>query len=229
MQPYFMPYLGYIQLMALVDKFVIYDDVNYINRGWINRNNILVNGEKKLITLPLSEASQNKRINEISIVSEEKWKKKLFRTIEMSYKKAPYFDPVMAIVDKTLASTERNLGRFLTDNLEIIANYLGLEVEIIRTSSEFKNQGLRKHHRLIDICKQLNDDVYINPIGGKEIYTKEQFSSKGIELKFLEMELKSYPQLGTSEFVPYLSILDVLMMNSPVLVKNDFLLSYKID
>ena len=90
MQPYFMPYIGYLQLMNAVDKFVLYDDVNYINKGWINRNRILVNGQAYLFTIPLKEASQNRLINEIYLSNDPKWKGKLLKTIEQGYKKAPF-------------------------------------------------------------------------------------------------------------------------------------------
>ena len=95
MQPYFVPYIGYWQLMNAVDKYVIYDDVNFIKRGWINRNNILVNGKAQLFTISLNRASQNRLINEIEIGDDFQ---NFLRTIEMAYKKAPYFDEVYNIL-----------------------------------------------------------------------------------------------------------------------------------
>ncbi|MDR6194877.1 WbqC family protein [Siphonobacter sp. SORGH_AS_0500] len=94
MQPYLFPYIGYFQLLNAVDKFVIYDDVAFINRGWINRNSILNNGKAQLFTVPLKEASQNKLIHEISIDTDQKWRDKLLKTIQQNYKKAPHFAAV---------------------------------------------------------------------------------------------------------------------------------------
>ena len=91
MQPYLFPYIGYFQLINAVDTFVVYDDVNYIKKGWINRNSILVNEKPFLFTVDLKEVSQNKLINEITIDENSNWKKNILRTIELSYKKAPFF------------------------------------------------------------------------------------------------------------------------------------------
>lgn len=228
MQPYFMPYLGYFQLMASVDTFVIYDDVNYINRGWINRNNVLVNGQKTLITVPLKEASQNKKINEIQVLEDRKWRKKICRTIEMNYKKAPHFEKVYEIFEKTVNNSENNLSTFLKDSIVRISQYLDLKVKIIETSSGLDNDLLKKGERLMDICHQLNDKIYVNPIGGAEIYTKEEFEEGGIELKFLEMTPRAYPQNKVDQFVPFLSILDVMMMNTPEYIKEELLRDFKI-
>ena len=96
MQPYFMPYIGYWQLLASVDIYVIYDDVNYIKKGWINRNNILVNNDKQLFTISLNGASQNKLINEITIADDFT---KLRKTITMAYHKAPYYNNIMNLLD----------------------------------------------------------------------------------------------------------------------------------
>jgi len=228
MQPYFMPYLGYVQLMHLVDTFVVYDDVNYINRGWINRNNVLVNGNKTMLTVPLQGASQNKKINEIGISGDPKWRKKMLRSVEMSYKKATYFEQAFALFSQSISSDEKQLAVFLKDSLISLAEYLDLDVNIISSTDRFNNEDLKKGDRLMDICIQLGDMEYINPIGGQEIYTKEQFMEKGVAIKFLEMIPKPYPQLGNSEFVGYLSILDVLMNNSPEFIREELLGEYKL-
>lgn len=224
-----MPYMGYLQLMEVVDKFVIYDDVNYINRGWINRNNILVNGQKTMITVPLKGASQNKKINEIEVSADDKWKKKMLRTVEMSYKKSPCFEPVFELFNSIVQFPEKDLSKFLSNSLIKIAHYLDLQTEIIETSASFENTHLKKGDRLMDICHLLGDHEYVNPIGGAEIYTKEQFTERGIDLRFLEMVSRPYPQIGKGEFIGFLSILDVMMMNSPDYIKQELLQDYKIN
>src|ERR1051325_10810193 len=112
MQPYLFPYIGYFQLINAADKFVILDDVNYINCGWINRNRILINGIDKLFTLPLKDASQNKSINAIEILADNPLKDKLLKTLELSYKKAPYFQVVFPLIQKIILNEERNLSAF---------------------------------------------------------------------------------------------------------------------
>lgn len=228
MQPYFMPYLGYLQLMAEVDKFVIYDDVNYINRGWINRNNILVNGQKTMLTVPLNGASQNKKINEIDVAADDKWKNKMLRTIEMSYKRSPYFEQVFELFNSIVFFPEKGLSNFLSNSLIKLSHYLDLKSEIIQTSTSFRNEHLKKGDRLIDICHLLDDLEYLNPIGGAEIYTKDEFAEKGVKLRFLEMTSRPYPQNQKGDFVGYLSILDVLMMNAPDFIKQELLKDFKI-
>ncbi|WP_273514013.1 WbqC family protein [Roseivirga sp.] len=228
MQPYFIPYLGYIQLLAAVDKFVVYDDVNYINRGWINRNNLLIHGQKQMMTMPLTGASQNKKINEINISAEPKWRSKLLRTIEMSYKRAPHFNEVFELTQRIIEHKESNLSAFLTHQLQEIARYLNLKTEIIVSSERFNNTELKKGNRLIDICHELEDLQYINPIGGAQLYTKEQFAEKGVELRFLEMKSRPYDQIKTDQFVPYLSIVDVLMMNSTECIIDVYLSDFNL-
>lgn len=228
MQPYFLPYLGYFQLMKAADTFVIYDDVDYINRGWINRNNILVNGQKNLITVPLQKASQNKKINEIEVFYENKWRTKLLKTIELNYKKASQFNPTFELVNKIVQYESYNLAEFLVNSLKEIKDFLKLETKIVETSSVFDNSLLKKESRLIDICIQLEDENYLNPIGGAEIYTKAQFAEKGINLNFLEMTPRAYDQVGNLEFVPYLSILDVLMNNEVEFIKAELLKDFRI-
>ena len=100
MQPYFFPYIGYFQLINSVDKFIIYDDVNFINRGWVNRNNLLSNGNKLLVTVPLKKSSQNKLINEVEISYEVDWKGKFIKVFESLYKKSPYFNEVIELIGR---------------------------------------------------------------------------------------------------------------------------------
>lgn len=112
MQPYFFPYIGYFQLIHAVDKFIILDDVNYINRGWINRNKIIINGEAKWFTLSLDKASQNKLIKEINISSKDVFHEKLLKTLKIFYGKAPYFNQVYDLLNKLFKIENYNLSSF---------------------------------------------------------------------------------------------------------------------
>jgi hypothetical protein len=216
-----MPYIGYFQLINAVDEFVVLDDVNYINRGWINRNRILINGQPKYITIPLKEAGQNKLIHEIRIVDDVLWKPGLLKTIEMNYKKAPMFEEVFALLKSILDGDENNLSKFVTNSIKKTAQYLSIDTKIIDSSRIFDKKGLKAEERILDICIQKRADIYINPIGGVGLYHKELFKENGIDLFFIETNQVEYKQLRSSEFVPYLSILDVLMNN-----KKDVILKY---
>ena len=210
MQPYFLPYIGYFQLIKAVEKYVIYDNVNYINKGWVNRNNILLNRQKYLFTLSLLGASQNKFINEIFV---EQNQSKLQKTLETAYKKAPYFENVFSVIQNIFDYEDKNLAKFVGNSIMQIADYLNIKTEFIYSSEINKDNLLKGQEKILYICKILNATNYINAIGGQELYDKEIFKQNNIELNFLKTEIVEYKQLK-NEFVPYLSVLDVMMFNS---------------
>ena len=213
MQPYFFPYIGYFQLIATVDKFVIYDDVNFINKGWINRNNILVNGKAHMITVPLDGASQNKRINEVDILDDNKWKLRILKTIKQSYSKAPYFDSTCNLIETVFEKNRKKISVLNIDGILTICEYLDIKTEIIKDSERYKNNHLKGQNRILDICIKEKATSYINPSGGLELYDYTAFQKMGIKLSFSNSELNPYKQF-TNDFLPALSILDVLMFNS---------------
>ena len=212
MQPYFMPYIGYFQLMKAVDKYVIYNDVNYINRGWVARNNILISGKKQLFTISLQGASQNKHFTEIQVLDNFR---KLVKTLDMNYSKAPFFQSTMGVMEKIFSYPERRLDFFIKNSFEQILFYLGIKTELILSSNLNKDDSLKGQNKILEICKILKADTYYNAIGGKELYDKEVFEDNGISLHFLKTdENLRYTQFPNMEFVPNLSIIDVLMFNS---------------
>jgi len=213
-QPYLFPYIGYFQLINAVDKFIMYDDVNYIQRGWINRNRILINGRAQFFTLPCSKSSQNKLINEIFVDLEHKTKRKILMTFEHNYKKAPMFREVIELISSAFNFKDMNLSSFLYNSIKLVCNYLNIETPIIKSSENHsRNQGMKKADRLIDITKTEGADEYINTIGGQKIYNKEYFSSRGVHLGFLKTNTVEYIQFRNN-FVPDLSIIDVMMFNT---------------
>ena len=221
MQPYFMPYIGYWQLMAAVDTYVIYDDVNYIKKGWINRNNILVNNAKQLFTISLNGASQNKLINEITIADDFT---KLRKTIHIAYHKAPYYNDVMALLDKIFSYQSNNLADFIANSIKHVCQYLGIQTKIIMSSDIDKDNTLKGQDKILEICKLLDADTYYNAIGGQELYDKSVFEKENIKLCFLKSDIPEYSQYKNA-FVPGLSIIDVLMFNNPMQV-NKMLIDY---
>jgi hypothetical protein len=210
MQPYLFPYIGYWQLIKEVDTYVVYDDVAYIVRGWINRNNLLVNGEKRLFTISLKTASPNKLINEIEILDDFT---RFIKTIEHNYSKAPYYENVIKIILQISAFNKSNLALFITNSIRIICNYLNIKTNIVLSSSLKKDNSLKGKEKIISICKQLDADEYYNSIGGIELYKREDFINNNISLYFLKPELIPYKQFK-NDFIPGLSIIDVMMFNS---------------
>lgn len=219
MQPYFLPYIGYFQLLAAVDKFVVLDDVNYINRGWVNRNRLLLNGTAHTFTVPLRGASQNRLICDIALVSEQGWRDKLMCTIRQAYGSAPCYMQVSTLLESLINYPSVRLDEFLLNSLREIVRYLSLEVEIVSTSRVYKNAPLKGPERILDICLQERADRYINPIGGLDLYDRASFLEQGIQLNFLRSRPIAYHQ-GKGEFVPWLSILDILMFNGPPAVRQ---------
>ena len=223
MQPYFFPYLGYWQLLANVDKYVVYDDVTYIKGGWINRNNFLINGQKNLLTMRLEKASSYTLIKDIAIKDDFV---KFLKTIEMGYKKAPFFEDSFRLLKDICQCPDKKLGQFLFNSHIKICEYLGIDTELILSSSFEKHTELKGKDKVISICKQLGADEYINAIGGQELYDKKEFEENGIRLNFLQANLREYRQLK-NEFVAGLSIIDIMMFNSKEEIKemlNDFIL-----
>ncbi|MBQ8255614.1 MAG: WbqC family protein [Alphaproteobacteria bacterium] len=214
MQPYFFPYLGYWQTLNAVDRYVIYDDVNFIKNGWINRNNILLNGQKHMLTLPLDGASPFLPINQIKITPRTKEKEKLLRTIEMAYKKAPYFNQVYPIVSSIITEESNMIAKALINQFKQVCDYLGIKTELIVSSEIKKDNSLHAQDKVIHICKLLGGTKYINAIGGMELYSPTDFQNHGIDLRFMKTNITPYKQFK-NEFVPGLSMIDIMMFNSP--------------
>lgn len=216
MQPYLFPYMGYWQLIHAVDKFIIFDDVNYINKGYINRNKILVKSKPYQFTLELIGASQNKLINEIQI---GKNSDKILKTIENNYKKSPYFKNIFPLLEDILLHNERNLAKFIGYSLKKISNYLEIGTSFVYSSDIKKDNNFKNQDKIIDICKKLNAKEYINPIGGIKLYGKEEFIAKNIKLSFINTKKIEYQQFNDEHF-PSLSIIDVMMFNNIVKLKS---------
>lgn len=212
MQPYFYPYIGYWQLMNMVDEYVIYDDVNYIKRGWINRNYILLNGKPHMINLHIKDASQNRLIKDTKISQTREDTEKLLHTIAQGYRKAPYFEEIYCLLEESLKYESDSLTDYLIHQMNAIVGYLGIRTKLLLASKMDNDKSLRGEEKIIDMCKMRNADYYINPSGGKSLYDPERFQSSGIRLGFLETNDIEYRQFG-STFVPRLSIIDTLMFN----------------
>lgn len=213
MQPYFVPYIGYWQLMNAVDKYVIYDDVNFIKGGWINRNRILVNGQPKYFNIPMIGASPFKLINEIGVNNDLQLINKNLRIIEAAYKKAPYYKDVYPIVEEILKCGKTDIAGYIEESFEVINKYLGISTELIVSSNLKKDCSLKGQDKVLQICGSLGATEYYNAVGGQELYSFDAFEKHGIKLKFLNTKEIIYDQFGQT-FQPNLSIIDVMMFNS---------------
>ncbi|MFV0311354.1 MAG: WbqC family protein [Dysgonomonas sp.] len=212
MQPYFLPYIGYFQLLNAVDKYVIYDNIQYTKKGWINRNRILQNGKDLMITIPLEKDSDYLDIKDrcLSVGFD---KKKLLNQIRESYRKAPYFDMLMPLIERIVNYDDTNLFHYIDNSIREICKYLDIKTEIIISSTLDIDHSLKGQDKVIAICKELKATDYYNAIGGQELYSPEEFKKENINLYFISSNPIEYKQFA-NEFVPWLSILDVMMFNS---------------
>jgi hypothetical protein len=215
MQPYFFPYLGYYQLVASVDKFIVYDDVAFIKQGWISRNRILVGGKAHTFSVNLKSASSFRLIKDTELHDRlfPTWKTKFYRTIECAYRKAPYYAIAFRLIESVLEHDHKYVSKLAVESIKVVCKYLGIETEIVESSQKYNNQFIKGQERVIDICKTEGASLYINAPGGAKLCSKDRFSKEGISLKFLQPRMISYSQFA-NDFVPCLSIVDVLMFNS---------------
>ncbi len=219
MQPYFFPYIGYWQLLNMVDHYIIYDDVDYIKGGWINRNKILINGKPTYINLPLLGAGSFRKINEIMVDHKDVLTRKNLHKIEFAYRKAPYFSEVFPLVKRILLAQCDTLSAFNKNLIQEVEIYLEIRTPVQSASDFSDTVQLKGVDRIVALCKKTGSDEYINAIGGMDLYQKDYFADNGIKLSFLKTKDIQYRQFSNI-FYPNLSILDVMMFNSREMVQS---------
>lgn len=224
MQPYFFPYIGYFQLIRATDKFIVFDVVQYIDRGWMNRNRILSPNNTEgwnYITIPVSGPKKD-LIKNIQIDTQNK---KIKETIgKLTYYKhlrAPYYQDVKEIYENVINKNFSYLIDLNIESLKVVCDYLGItfNYEICSKKDYDFNKVEGPGDWSFEISKQERANTYINPIGGIQLFDKKKFNDSGIELKFLKTKNIVYRQ-SRREFIPSLSIIDVLMFNSKEEIKE---------
>jgi len=218
MQPYFLPYIGYFQLINAVEKFVVYDNIEYSKKGWINRNRYLQNNKDYFFTIPIKKNSDYSHIVDLKI-SESYKREKILNKFNNAYRKAPYFRQNFPILEKIISYSSESLFHYILYSINTICNILEIKTEIIVSSNIDIDHNLKSEKKIIEICKKLNSKTYLNSSGGIKIYSKEYFKKFNIDLIFLESLLLRYSQFNNEKFVPCLSIVDVLMFNSVDIIK----------
>lgn len=211
MQPYFLPYIGYFQLLASVDQFIVYDNIKYTKKGWINRNRMLLNGTDMMFSLPLKKGSDSLNVVERELAPEFE-RSKLLNRFKAAYGPAPYFEVTYPLIERIVQHDAVNLFRYVHHSIVKLCEHLGIKTEI-RISSEIGiDHALKGQDKVLALCKAAGADTYINAIGGVELYAKDYFRIQGIDLQFIKAQPFEYGQFG-APFVPCLSIVDVLMFN----------------
>jgi len=225
MQPYFMPYLGYFQLARSCDHFVFLDDVNFIRRGFINRNRILLDGKPFAFSLPVIRASQNRPINRHSFTGAMEL---FLEQLRHAYRRAPFYGPVFRLVESLCLEPDMNVARKAAASVAAVFAYLGLPLNYSFASSH-PAEGLGGECRILDICRRYDATAYHNAPGGRHLYDVAAFRAAGVCLRFVKGSFPAYGQPGAETFVPGLSIIDVLMNNAPERVSrmlDDYVLEH---
>jgi len=214
--------------MNIVDEFVVYDNIQYTKKGWINRNRILVNGKEQFLTIPLKKDSDYLHVKERKL--SENWdsdRNHIINRIKASYSKAPFFKDVFPLIEDCLMYKNENLFDFVFYTITSVKNYLNIPTKLIISSNLSIDHNLKSEEKVISICKFKNAFTYINPIGGQLLYNSNKFNDNGINLSFLKVNFFEYKQFN-NKFIPFLSIIDVLMFNSKEqvidIIKKDYLL-----
>jgi len=219
MQPYFLPYIGYFQLINAVDKFVFLDNVNFIKKGWINRNRLRIQEKEWLFSVPCKDLSQNKKICEIEVNWNTNFTEKFLKTLKINYNKAPFYHSVFDLVNKILSFKHKTISQLAINSILEFCNYLDLQKEfIVASTKENYSQDLKSADRLIDIAYKENSSTYINAIGGVKLYDKAYFKQKSIDLYFLKTKLNE--NYDKNHYISFFSIIDLAMYNSPDEIRN---------
>lgn len=226
MQPYFLPYIGYFQLIASSDLFIVYDNIKFTKKGWINRNRILQNGKERTFSVAIKGDSDFLDIREREL-AESFDRPKLLNQIQSAYRRAPNFESTFVLLKDIVCCDETNLFQYLLYSIRKIAAHLEISTEIVISSTIDIEHGLKAQEKILALCESVGATTYINPIGGLELYSKESFWNRGIALKFLKSQLVEYEQFQ-NPFVPALSIIDVMMFNDLDVVKTAIRVDYEL-
>ena len=213
MQPYFLPYIGYYQLIAAVDLFVVYDNIKYTKKGWINRNRILQNGKDVMFSLPLKNDSDSLDVYQRKLSADFN-RNKLLNQFRGAYRRAPYFEQAFPLIEDIVRYDDANLFEYLHHAIVKICACFGITTEIKNSSDIAIDHTLKGQDKVLALCKAVGASTYVNTIGGVDMYSKQSFQQMGLELKFIQSKMFEYPQFGDA-FVPRLSIID-MMMFSPI-------------
>ncbi len=211
MQPYFLPYIGYFQLLASVDQFIVYDNIKYTKKGWINRNRMLLNGRDAMFSLPLKKGSDLLDVVERELAADFD-RTKLLNQFKGAYGRAAQFESTYPILERIVLHEEANLFRYIHHSIVQLCEHLSIDTDIRISSEMHIDHELKSQDKVLALCKAAGADTYINTIGGIELYAKADFRIQGIDLQFIKTRPFEYAQFGDA-FVPWLSILDVLMFN----------------
>jgi hypothetical protein len=224
MQPYFLPYLGYFQLIKNSNIFVLADEYQFTTRGWINRNRAILNNQISTFTIPVSAAGKN--INDKRIADMESTKS-LKRRMIQSYRNSPNFANSALLLDSIFSLNDLSLQAYIHNSIKCVCKYLEIETTIVKLSEIDYNRKLKGEDRVVSICKNLGATKYLNSEGGKNIYKVESFAQVELGLEFIEHVPIKYNQ-NLPGFTPRLSVVDLIFMLNSRIATEEHLKSFVI-
>lgn len=215
LQPGFMPWLGFFELMYQCDLFVFLDDVQYTKRDWRSRNKIKGPDGPIWLNVPVKTKSRFKQlIKNAEIDNSQNWIKRHLKTLKMAYSRAPYFDMFYPVLEEVYNSSWNLLCNIDLELIKLIMRELGLKRKLLRSSEmqiPFKDQA---DERIIEICKTCNATHFYNGAAGRAIYDSKHFKKYDIALEFQDYKHPAYHQQW-GNFVPFLSIIDLIFNHGP--------------
>jgi hypothetical protein len=222
MQPYFLPYMGYWQLINDVDEFIVYDTIKYTKKGWINRNRFHLNGVDKLFSLPLKNDSDSLFVKDRTLATDFD-RSKLIRQLGNAYAGAPYFKQHFPLIEDIINHPDQNLFGYIFNSIQKICDFLDIKTPLIISSDiPSDHENAKGQDKVINLCHARYATDYINPIGGLNLYDKQIFKHEHINLSFIRARVLDYTYENNAQCLPHLSIVDV-MMHCP----RDKILSYR--
>jgi hypothetical protein len=220
LQPTYLPWIGYFQMIASSDVYVVFDHVQFERKSWQQRNKIKTANGITYLTVPVQKVPQQSLISEIKIsydrqdALENHWK-----TIELAYKKAPYFEKYREHFKKIYFKKHILLRDLNIEIIKLVCDILEIKKKIVFSSEiDLKDQNLGKNEKVINLCKNQGITHLYDAKGAEAFLDKSLFEKQGIEIDFQEFLHPEYPQLW-GEFVPYLSIIDLLFNCGPDSIK----------
>ncbi|MEM7068941.1 MAG: WbqC family protein [Pseudomonadota bacterium] len=207
LQSNYIPWKGYFDLIARVDEFIIYDEVQYTKNDWRNRNKIKTPNGVQWLTIPVTQGL-DQRIMDVQ-VTDNRWRTKHWKSLEANYRKANCFSYGEELIAEEYHSSE--VVSLSEINVGLICKICaGLEISTrISCSTDYSLKGDR-NERLIDICRQTGADVYVSGPAAQSYLQVNEFRKQGVEVEWFDYSsYPDYPQLWGG-FVHQVSVLDVL-------------------
>lgn len=221
MQPYLFPYIGYMNLVYEINEFIFYDDVQFIKQGWINRNQIIVNGQKKFFTFPTVKAQQSDLIKNVDCVSVDFYFAKFRKTVRQSYASAPNLSVGLGYIDSVFAGDCVRISELASRSVKLFFQLVGIDRNFHLSSdlglcSSYESRTAR----LAELVESVGCGRYVNPVGGADLYAHEDFTRRGLELAFIAPRISPYTQSHRGDFIGSLSIIDLIMNCDLDFLKN---------